>query len=218
MHPHTPVAGDAQQIVRGVCHPLCVRLVKATTVALGAFNPAIPTPHWLAQQKILEPGKFELAPILMQSEVATKYRRGSLIWVVTLDRLVAETSAEEERDRPLVLTTAILKALPHTPVRAVGVNFEFVLDEPSDAVQSMVRGVGFGELPGTRSVTDVSVVHVDAASGTQLKVQLVDSGGETRASFNFHCDLLSAADAIEYLEGASKFYDEARTITARLEK
>lgn len=195
-----------------------VKLVKAATVALGAFNPAIPTPHWLARQKILEHGQYELGTLLTQTGAATRFRRGNLIWMVTLDRLVVETSDEVERERPLALTTEILKALPHTPVQAVGVNFDFLLDEPSEAVKSMMRGIDFGAIPGTRAMTSVSAVQADAATGTQIKVRLVNSKGETRATFNFHSDLPSADAAIKYLENASKFYDEARTITARLEK
>jgi hypothetical protein len=195
-----------------------VQLVKAATVALGAFNPAIPTPHWLAQQGILEHGTFELGTVLTQTGVATRFRRGKLVWMVTLDRLLVETADDGERERPLALTTEILKALPHTPIRAIGVNFDFVLGEPSDAVQTMLQGIDFGALPGTRAETDVSLVQADAATGTQVKLQLINSKGETRAAFNFHSDLPSAAAAIKYLEGASKFYDEARTITARLEK
>lgn len=195
-----------------------MELAKSATVAVGAFNPAIPTPHWLAQQKILEPGTYEHGTLLTHTGAATRFRRGNLTWMVTLDRLVVETVAEAERERPLALTIEILKALPHTPVRAVGVNFDFILREPADTVQAMMGGIDFGDLPGARAITDVSVVHADAAKGTQLKVQLVQTKGETRAAFNFHSDLSSAAAAIEYLESASKFYEDARTITARLEK
>lgn len=163
-------------------------------VAVGIWNPAILSPDWVARVVFGRPRGVEV-PI----EIEMPIRLGAP-WRFTIDgfrfiphrnRLVIsprETSAELLVRTEQLLKT-ILRALPHTPITALGYNFHFVEDEPREAhlepftlqtrhlVDHLERQI---EIQGQALVTSIRV------EGRVLNLKREIDEGRVKVEFNFH--------------------------------
>lgn len=93
-------------------------------VLAGDFNPAIFQPHWLASLALIRRGEAENASIEVIHKDVSIF---SLEWCkinVTAERLVLETTQEPYFQIARDLVVSIMRALAHTPVRAVGINWD----------------------------------------------------------------------------------------------
>lgn len=93
-------------------------------VLAGDFNPAIFQPHWLASLGLIRRGEAESAAIEVIHKDVSIF---SLEWCkinVTAERFVLETTQEPYFKIARDLVVSIMRALMHTPVRAVGINWD----------------------------------------------------------------------------------------------
>ncbi len=104
--------------------PASVEIFGSVVVVLGAFNPAILTPDWLEHHK------------LIGNEDADKARQGALVVTRQISRFETDWFVLQVTDEQFSVTSngplapaikdlavGALSLLPHTPVRALGVNF-----------------------------------------------------------------------------------------------
>jgi hypothetical protein len=104
--------------------PASVEIFGSSIVVLGSFNPAIFTPDWLERYELI--GK----------EDADKARQGEIVVTRPLARFETDWFALQAKEDQLSITSngalspglkdlsvGALALLPHTPIRAVGVNF-----------------------------------------------------------------------------------------------
>ncbi|MDP1734608.1 MAG: hypothetical protein Q8L44_09630 [Sulfuritalea sp.] len=101
-------------------------ILSANIVVLGAFNPAIFSPDWLEQNQLIGPDD---AKVIRSSENFVVTRQITQLQSESFRLLVEENKCQVNcigvagphiRD----LTMGVLELLPHTPLRALGLNFD----------------------------------------------------------------------------------------------
>jgi hypothetical protein len=103
---------------------------SASLVLVGSFNPAIFHPLWFANQGLLGKEECEAADLEVAHKSIAIFTVGWLRVEATQERFVARLCQDgfESLVRDFVINT--FKKLPHTPVKAVGINHDctFALD------------------------------------------------------------------------------------------
>lgn len=169
-----------------------MKLLKANVVAIGQFNPAIIVPGWLKAQGILQADEAQEEHAVGATALAHRYQMQGYVWTVSLERLIFERLCEtpEDASRPASVVSDILGRLSHTPLRAVGINFEFedaAQHEP--AIDCKIEGRAVADLARELGYTLAST-HVQATleDDRQVQIQLSAHGrpGTKIRTLNFN--------------------------------
>ncbi|HEY5705272.1 MAG TPA: hypothetical protein VIS96_06840 [Terrimicrobiaceae bacterium] len=105
--------------------PAAVRTPESESldvVLVGSFNPAIFHPQWFLRQELVGENEADEAKVKMVSSQITDVQFGGVRAVCVTDRLTLSTPNVAFTEKIHDLATAILRLLPHTPVRACGIN------------------------------------------------------------------------------------------------
>ena len=164
-----------------------VQLIDSNIVLVGGFNPHIIEPMWLSRNDVVaeKSDEFETeiqfgpgAPHLM------RFTLDGLRWEVALDRLLV---GSDEARSPAEWLSRLLDMLPHTPLRAVGINFKLRCDRVDWPIElpSLPNQTAADPLIG-EIVTSSAVTHGRLEDETQLKLVLTASGSEVVLHGNFH--------------------------------
>jgi hypothetical protein len=152
----------------------------ASIVMIGSFNPAIFQPRWLGTQKIIRPEEAANAKItIIQDEVADFSTEWFQLQV--LQNRFSVASTDPRSYAPLRdLAASVCDMLPHTPVKALGMNrtFHFKADSV-DAWHAIGHKLAPKDLwaaivdsPGLRSMTmEGRRKGVDAEGRLNIKVE-----------------------------------------------
>ena len=91
-------------------------------VLVGSFNAAIFHPQWFLRQQLI--GEYEAtnAEVKVVSSQITEVEFGGVRAQVVADRLTLGTSNIAFAEKVVDLTLGVLRILPHTPIRACGIN------------------------------------------------------------------------------------------------
>jgi hypothetical protein len=94
-------------------------------VGVGSFNPAIFQPWWLVENGLLPSDEAAFAPqaMVVTNDIAA-YTAGWLSLQVTQDKAVFSTVAQAQDSALRDLVLGVLELLPHTPISAIGVNYD----------------------------------------------------------------------------------------------
>lgn len=205
-------------LIRGLVIRL-MELVKgsATLVLLGIWNPAILNPEWLARY-VFNKGDIEvpvtleftpfpgLPPRLTIEGIVIQPGRTRV--VITLpDKL-----GDEELDKVEGVTAALFKELPHTPIQAVGQNFEFVETAPTEEQLRIFTSAN--DLPQKCDflfdTTSQKIVASIAFEERSLNLTRTFANSRLTTSFNFHYNVTRASDAAAKTTGAHSFKENYR--------
>src|SRR5437879_5847622 len=94
-----------------------------TIVILGAFNPQIFNPDWLARQKLIQDGEAEKATIdFLNADVAV-FSLGWATVEVTRERASFVTNQAQHYELIRDLVTGVFKLLRFTPLTQFGMNW-----------------------------------------------------------------------------------------------
>ena len=123
-----------------------MKLVRVDTVALGAFNPAIPSPAWYMRLGLLDAKSMVTTELALGFGGMPRHSAGGLRWSVLNEQFIVdlpvsptEGASPDDVARPGEFLARTLEHLSHTPLSAVGNNFGFDLDE-GNVGQCRVRG------------------------------------------------------------------------------
>jgi hypothetical protein len=193
-----------------------MRLVadSASLVVAGIWNPAILNPHWLVHQAMGVPEgqavNVQMEQALMGPPQATTYVIEGVKFAPARNRLILRPTQNSAANFAHTQKTAtnILRMLPHTPVMAVGQNFEFLEDAPSadqlaafNAVSDLAERCEFEfETVGTQLVSSIRF------NGRLLNFTRVHTGGNLQLRFNFHYETLSAEAAAQAMADENLFW------------
>ncbi|MCC5786068.1 MAG: hypothetical protein JJU33_05145 [Phycisphaerales bacterium] len=187
-----------------------MRLTDSNIVLLGGFNPHIIEPSWLSRHDVVEEKSDEFMTEIQFGPSAPQMLRfnlDGLRWEVTLDRVLVGSS---ETRSPAEWLIRLLDLLPHTPLRAVGINFklrsertEWPIDLPTlpnqEAIQSLI-----GEV-----VTSTAVTRGRLENGTQMSLMLNATQAEVVLDANFHRGVFNSGEmsAMEMAKQAMTEFD-----------
>src|SRR3954465_5160936 len=116
-------------------------LEQAQTVAIGAFNPYVITPAWLVKYSICTRDEEVNVRMVPLGEGAA-FEFGPIQWQIDGQRL-SVSSADRNVDCGN-LVSRVLDLLPHTPVQAMGHNFQFTATKEEWGGRSEPRLGGLG--------------------------------------------------------------------------
>jgi hypothetical protein len=183
-----------------------LRDIFATTVLVGRFNPLIFSPEWLAACNAIGPQEASVAResgIEVIAPNITSINLGSLKLIVEENRFML-TVSEEPLIRAKDFSVTCFRALSHTPVFAVGLNFNATLAEPDlekwhrfgDTLAPKEPWGAFStdedgkRLGGLRSVTMERTRVLDKFDGyTRCTIQVAEAGFEASLQIHNHFEL-----------------------------
>ena len=157
-------------------------LDQAQTVAIGAFNPYVITPGWLVKYKVCSRDD-ELNVRMVSLGEGAAFGFGKVQWQVDGQRLSVSTTDRSEDCGELV--SKVLKFLPHTPIQAMGHNFQFTAtraewgDRPGPQL-------GHRRLEDLEGAEQVRWRGVFQAGDARLEVTLAHEPELVAVFFNFH--------------------------------
>jgi|GEM_PF-2103481 len=187
-------------------------------VLLGIWNPAILNPGWLAQH-VHELGAGEGVQIqaeqfLLMPGQSPRFTLSGIKYSPSRNRLIIQPTAITEENFALAQRAAfrILNLLPHTPVAAVGQNFEFVEEHPgAEQLTIFAAGNDLSE----RCEFEFETLSTQLTSSIRvgdhiLNLTRSNEGGTMGVKFNFHYDVSSAAMAADRMANEGLFWQNLR--------
>jgi hypothetical protein len=175
-------------------------------VLAGAWNTAILTPEWLTKHLGVDGGSVQIEFPIGNPLLPIRYTFQNVRMVVVRDRLIIAPNAND----PTVLARAetfakkILNTLTHTPMSAVGVNFDFIeADAPTD-LKNLFRAQDSTKLAGADFVVEATELRRQLRRGQGepvVNLTLRQAAPEIAIHVNFHKDAPDAASAAAYLDG-----------------
>lgn len=176
-----------------------------TLVLAGGWNVAIFQPPWVArnvfqQEEIMVEVAMDMVPpglVLLSNHVSLLARSDRLVFGCKSTAPEALTALETAGLR-------VLELLPHTPVKALGINFGFHEENPGDDLVQLFTTSDLAR------ISDFGCVVVKTAISRRLRVEdrilnishALEDNGEASISFNFHFDVPTADAAREKLANA----------------
>ena len=193
-----------------------MKIALGTCVLAGNLNPAILRPDWLVKNKVLPDGAWTSELGLGPAGVSMKFTMADLSWTAGLERLQVE--ATSEKADPGAFVAEILKHLSHTPVRAVGNNFQADVSERKVLSQAF-RAEFLDQVAGgdtlVSTTVGLKVNHGDAIVNLNLTFNASSDLQDVR--LNFHRDVKDADAAIRAARNWSDDRNEALKLGARIE-
>lgn len=186
-----------------------------TIVSVGQWNPAIFSPTWVAQNLLhVETLETELA--VGPAATNVRYRTATLILLPLQERLIVGVRNLEEASlvQAETVSRTALQLLSHTPVRAVGINFGFIENDPSPERLRTFDLHDSGTLSdGGYVVRATEITREIAIESAILKLKMTYSENSVKFHFNYTHQVASAHEAAELLGGRVLTYrDRAMNI------
>lgn len=198
-------------------------------VTAHQFNPSLIGQLWLVRNGLLEEEDFHAGCVF--SDVVAQVNSRDFRLMVVPQQCQFTPTVEPEREQELVVSKVgtIVQTLPHTPFRAIGLNFTWHLKVEDSDIPMISRKlfcvkdgsiyrefVGedsrFGaymskDAFGGRLKLDIKPVIVPKEDQPDEKIQF---------AFNFHRDVMSEADPASCIEQMLHQWDEARSESRRI--
>jgi hypothetical protein len=187
-----------------------VRLTDSNIVLLGGFNPNIIEPAWLSRHDVVEKKPEEVMTEIQFGPGAPQMMRfnlDGLRWEVSLDRILIGSG---EARSPAKWILRLLELLPHTPLRAVGINFKLRSDRADWPLEipKLPNQEGAASLIG-EVVASTAVTRGRLDSVTQLNLTLNATESEVVLDANFHRGVVNTEtqSALEMAKQAMSEFD-----------
>ena len=171
-------------------------------VLVGGFNPHIIEPAWLMKEGVVDE-KREKFSLDWQFETMTgagfrsRFVLDGLQWEVGLERLKLASKGDPS---PAPWIERLLEKLPHTPVRAVGHNFQFQCprSEWSGFVPSLPEEESLPDILG-KAAFNRFITRSNLPDGTQITLTLTFSEKIVVIGANFHRGVKGIEMALEHI-------------------
>jgi len=170
-------------------------------IILGKWNPAIFSPQWVGQH-VFEGEEMEVEfPIT--PGLSPRYKAGRVMITLQGDRLLVKPLQTDDESMRSAEQKAvrILDCLPHTPVRAVGINFRYVESQPANGLSRMFEFADSDRIREFGYDKDCVEIlrHLDKDNAKLTFKMSQSSDGSLILDFNHHSDVLDAVMAREVI-------------------
>lgn len=196
-----------------------IRLVddQVTVVIAGAWDSRIFSPAWIAKHLALsENPEIGVSFPVSSLPLPLRYEFDGITLQVAQDKMVILAS-ESKFGTAEKICERVLIALPHTPIAAVGVNFQFAEDDPSDKLLKAFPSEDTNDISDAgfsiRSTTiKRSTVLTKSGVAHAVNISLSQTEDDTVVfDFNFHKDTTSTEMAGSHVrEIIQVYFDEAK--------
>jgi len=209
---------------------MTLKLVGANVVIVAQqFNPSIISQLWLVRNGLLQEDDFR--PGCVFSDMVAQVNASQFRMLVVPDQCQFSPAVPSDQEQALVVDKVgmIARSLPHTPFRAIGLNFLWHLDPADHDVRSVSRDLFFvanSPLYEEFAVQDArfgAYMSKDAFGGRlKLDVKPLTIQHEGRDeeriqfAFNFHLDLGNLEDPVGSIEESLHRWNEVREGSSRI--
>ena len=166
-------------------------------VVAGFWNRMIFTPDWVSPRLFPEPEIETLVSLLPVMPLV--YRNREVEVEVSTLRLVFRArvlSGDAALLKAEGMARAVLRDLPETPVQAVGINFGFTEEYPSDLLVSVFNNVDDVQLgPVGWSIGERKLTRRLIQGDDVLNLTMTFDGKAVDFALNFHTDITVRSDA-----------------------
>jgi hypothetical protein len=184
---------------------------EAVVVVAQQFNPTVVSQLWLVRNGFLREEEFQPGCIFTDLFVQVISNRFNLLITPEQLQFVPRVSPPEQQNLIIETVGAIVRKLPHTPYRAVGLNFAWHAVPAGGNTATFTRRLFFRPESAIYRAFDVPDAQFGAylskdALGFRLKFEVkpvtvpMDGSLESRvhSAFNFNADLgENAAESVE---------------------
>ncbi|WP_243294344.1 hypothetical protein [Geothrix mesophila] len=183
-----------------------INLDNWSIAIVGSWNKAIINPAWLTKTLAFE-GLIGMQFPIGNPNLPVRYDLNNVIVVGRPDALVLapKVDSDEVLIRMENYAIKILRTLVHTPISAVGINFDFREHEPPESVTKVFNFEDRSELAGCGYVVRANSVQRNLiADGSDFQLNFIVSRDETSdvsLNFNFHKEISSPDSAADFLDG-----------------
>lgn len=186
---------------------------RNTLVLVGAWNPAILSPNWIAREVMGFAAdrnfdvnvEFPFGKIAAGQPVRMSFE--GITVLAAPDKLMFFLSDGGQVQKSIGTAAAILRLLPHTPITAFGFNFSFLAEKPSQKLLDT-----FGDNDSSQAFEDPDATLVTQGWKQTVKTNnhLVNVSATLNQEavtldINVHFEVTSATAASELLEQAELF-------------
>ena len=204
---------------------MSLELVRSNLViAARHFNPSVFSQLWLVRNGIMEEQEFSSGCVFTEQAVNIDSHEFAMLVVPPQLQFAPKVTPGEQASLIVTKVGGIVRALPHTPYTAIGLNFFWHVRPEDGSVVALTRGLFYNgthplsELFNTEDARFGAYFSKDSL-GSRLKLDakpLTVQRKEERTevlqfAFNFHLDLPEDRDkAVSAIERHLKIWDQAR--------
>jgi hypothetical protein len=202
-------------------------------VAAGVFNPSVVGQHWLVKHEIVGEEEFEQGCVF--TDVLVQVQTKAFMLAIVPPRLQFAPRVDDDRQQSLIIDKVggIVKAIPHTPYVACGLNFTWQLKPECVDVASLCRRIFFREgdplyaffddgqplfggyfsrdALGCRIKLDVKPVDVKGSRVEDGKT-IEEEWRSLQFAFNFHDDLSNEQNSVQRIAEMFHRWNDAKTM------
>jgi hypothetical protein len=199
---------------------------KTSLVIAGAWNPAILTPNWIAQNALgFAPNhEFTVGVKMLIGEVGAPQRLTfeslSLSVSPTAVTFFLEPGNAKQVEKSFGVALKIVKLLPHTPIFGVGINFVFATQTMSAQITKTfaAHDAVLSKLPAAEE--EAQIVQQSWQATVSLTDHLANvncarAGEQIEVALNHHFNVTSATGAAATIETAG-LYDNLLALSKAL--
>lgn len=196
-----------------------IKLERINCIAIGRFNIHIIEPKWLAEQGILEPGlEIGVETNVKQPGLRITYHEEKVRWVITPSCLIIETT-DLDYDCSSVMTK-VLKTLRHTPLDAIGKNYDFTVDKALVDKAGLFDRLKGQKFPSSFKNGSMGCRWTLKKGGHDFNLQINMNDETTTVHVNVHrelsCESLPPERAVESLGLFNEHLKDAEALVADL--
>jgi hypothetical protein len=187
---------------------LIPEITSGTVVLLGSFNPKIFQPEWFARQQLLPQAEADAADIKFIIPQVSNFETERFSLQVTDQRFVVTSRASASPAPLRDLVQGVFFILEHTPVTAMGLNYQMHFQMESEerwhevgdrlAPKEPWKEVLGGGRPGLLSMTILT--QKDEPKGAQFRVK-VEPSAQVKSGVYFETNEHYPAPEVEPLKG-----------------
>ena len=198
-------------------------------IAARQFNPSIIGQIWLVRNGILKEDDFLPGCLYTDAVVQVKSREFDLMVIPQQCQFAPKVDRAQEQGLLVDKVGTIARSLPHTPYRAIGLNFTWHLIPKADDIHSILRGLFFKEDGPLHREFDIENARYGAymskdAWGGRLKLDVkpitVDSDEEKmekiQFAFNFNMDVVGKEDPVACIEQVLQQWNNVHDESSRI--
>jgi hypothetical protein len=200
-----------------------------TVVVANQFNPSIVTQLWLVRNGLLKEDDFKPGCIFTDMVVHVKARDFTLMVVDAQCQFAPCKDRLDDQELVVDKVGSLVRLLPETPYRAVGLNFLWHLVPEDGDVPAISRGLFFTSDGPLHREFDDPTARFGAymskdAFGARLKLDVKpiiveqDTVRKERIqfAFNLHLDIAEADDPVARIQGMLGCWSAVREETSRI--
>ena len=204
---------------------MTLRLLNSSAVIVAQhFNPSVVGQLWLVKNELVAESDFRPGCVFTDFMVQVQSRQFALMLTMEQCQFSPQTAPEEEQDLAIEKLGKFVRVLPHTPFQAIGVNFQWQLAGPNDAIVGVGRRAFFVEGSPLHQAFDCANARFGGylskdALGCRLKLHVhpshqdaPDGGREEmlNLAFNYHLDVAKQEDPARLIEQMLGNWNEAK--------